>query len=285
MFGKCLKHEFRATRRQLVPLFLAMIAVGFAAGLLIALGGLFLSSEGGILYALVNGLLPVLLIFGLFGLMVAVEVVAFVMIIRRFYTSFFTDEGYLSFTLPVTVTEHILSKFVVAAVWQFLAGVVSLIAMALVGGGALLGYGFHEGFAEGFALVWDEMSFAFSEVGMGLGASNAFFVTFFILLILTVIISVGSSIFLLYFSISLGCMLAKKHRVLAGIASYYVITTAFSMVSGFIQTILQFTTLASGSFEPALLGIMISSLVLTVVQLIVCYIGTKWILTKKLNLD
>jgi hypothetical protein len=80
-------------------------------------------------------------------------------------------------------------------------------------------------------------------------------------------------------------MLAKKHRVLAGIASYYVITTAFSMVSGFIQTILQFTTLASGSFEPALLGIMISSLVLTIVQLIVCYIGTKWILTKKLNLD
>ena len=61
MFGKCLKHEFRATKRQLVPLFIAMLGVGLLGGLFMlfwirslisgvettfsALGGLF--STGG----------------------------------------------------------------------------------------------------------------------------------------------------------------------------------------------------------------------------------------------
>ena len=286
MFGKCLKHEFRATRRQLVPLFIAMLAVGLLAGLLVALGGLLLSSDGGALYAIVNGLLPVLLIIGLFALMVAVEVVAFVMIIRRFYTSFFTDEGYLSFTLPVTATEHILSKFIVAAVWQIAAGIVSLLAVALIVGGALLGYGVPEDFAEVMALFWEEFSLVFVEFGSIFGVSDACLPVVVILLALIMIISVASSIFLLYFSISLGCMLAKKHRVIAGIVCYYVVSTAFSIISSVLQTIIQFVTLGDTSnFEPFMIATLIMSLVLVLVQLIVCYIGTKWVLTKKLNLD
>lgn len=286
MFGKCLKHEFRATRRQLVPLFIAMLAVGLLAGLLVALGGLLLSSEGGLLYTIVNGLLPVLLILGLFALMVAVEVVAFVMIIRRFYTSFFTDEGYLTFTLPVTTTEHILSKFVVAAVWQFLAGIVSLLAVALVVGGAFLGYGIPEGFAEELAFVWQEFTAVFAEFGAIFGVSDAFLPVMLVLSIIITLISVASSIFLLYFSISLGCMLAKKHRVIAGIVCYYVVSTAFSVVGSFVQSILQFATLTDvAAFEPFMIAVLVSSLVLSIVQLLLCYIGTKWVLTKKLNLD
>ena len=52
MFGTCLKHEFRATRRQIVPLFIAMMAVGLGAGLVVALGGLFDVSRNDMLSAI-----------------------------------------------------------------------------------------------------------------------------------------------------------------------------------------------------------------------------------------
>ena len=285
MFGKCLKHEFRATTRQLVPLFIAMLGVGLLGGIFMIFWVRSLASGIQSTFSALGGLFAILLFLGLFGLIVAVTVVAFIMIIRRFYTSFFTDEGYLSFTLPVTTTQHILSKFVVAVVWQTLSGVVALVAVGLVLLGALIGAGSFGEATEALAISGEDLALSMAEITSMLDVGSTFMPTVAVLYVLIMIVSVIASIFLLYFSISLGCMLAKKHRVLAGILSYYIVSGIFSALSRGIQTVMQIVSITSQSLGIMLIVQLATMLVITVIQLIVCYIGTKWILTKKLNLD
>ena len=285
MFGKCLKYEFRATKRQLVPLFIALLGVGLLGGIFMAFWIRSLTSGIESAFSALGGLFSVLLFLGLFGLMIAVEVVVFVMIIRRFYTSFFTDEGYLSFTLPVTMTQHIFSKFVVAAVWQVVSAVVALVAVGLVLLGALIGVGSSGEALDAITSTSEGLTITLEEIGSMFNIGSAFMPTVTVLYALIIIVGVASYVFLLYFSISLGCMLAKKHRVLAGILSYYIVSGIFSMISSCLQTVLQVVSLSNESLGTRLIGQRAIALVITIVQLIVCYIGTKWILTKKLNLD
>ena len=54
----------------------------------------------------------------------------------RFYKNFFTDEGYLMFTLPVKTSDLILSKTLVAVIWRlisFLFIILSVFGIASVG--------------------------------------------------------------------------------------------------------------------------------------------------------
>ena len=285
MFGKCLKHEFRATKRQLVPLFIAMLGVGLLGGLFMLFWIRSLISGVETTFSALGGLFSLLLFLGLFGLMIAVEVVVFVMIIRRFYTSFFTDEGYLSFTLPVTTTQHILSKFVVASVWQVISAVISLFAVGLVLLGALIGVGSSGEAMDAITSTGEGFTITLEEIGSMFNVGSAFLPTITVLYALIIIVGIASYVFLLYFSISLGCMLAKKHRVLAGILSYYIVSGIFSALSSGIQTVIQIVSLSNESLDTLLIGHLAIALVITIIQLIVCYIGTKWILSKKLNLD
>ena len=50
------------------------------------------------------------------GVMMAAFVVTAVILIQRFYKNLLGSEGYLMFTLPVTVTQHLLSKTIIAVV-------------------------------------------------------------------------------------------------------------------------------------------------------------------------
>ena len=284
MFGKCLKYEFRATKRQLVPLFIAMLGVSVLAGIFYGIGDRLPSSEDSFALSAVSNLLYGLLVFALLALIVAVVVVAFIMIIRRFYTSFFTDEGYLSFTLPVTVNQHIFSKFTTAYVWQvisFISAFVCIFIMALVAALVTILTG-------GSDVVTEEStteslnSLELLLQMLGIEAGPEFIPTVITLSIIYLVLSLAVAIFMVYLSISFGCMLAKKHRVICGIASFYVIYLIFTAITRVAQSILSVTSVSAYN---TIITTLIVYNVIAVIKILVCYIGTKWILTKKLNLD
>ncbi len=290
MFGKCLKHEFRATKRLLVPLFIAMIVAGILAGIFFGVTARFFSNDvdqiastvGMILSGLASGLSTTVL-FALFAVSV---VVCFILIIRRFYTSFFTDEGYLTFTLPVSVNTHLFSKFTAAYIWEILSAVVALISVfiiafltVLIGGPDL--FGSTSDVAEAIN-IWEILAEAFFGSEANIALSIVLSVVYFI-------IATAASIFMLYLSIAFACMLAKKYRLIIGIVCYYVISSVFSTISGIIQTVFMLVP-ALNEDASAIIGVfstgsLIALIVLSIVQLIVCYLGTNWVLTKKLNLD
>ena len=87
---------------------------------------------------------------------------------------------------------------------------------------------------------------------------------------------------LIYFSIALGCMLFKKHRLLGGILSIFVISSVYSTISSIGSYILTYFSVMSEIVFLVLMGFVIA---LTVVGIIAMYLGMRYILQKKLNLD
>ena len=116
MLGKLLKHEFHATGRIMLPML----------GALALLAGMANLSFRGIEYtdsAIVNlvlGFVIVLFFLGLF----AAAVLSVVIVVYRFYKNLLRDEGYLMFTLPVSVHSLVWSKLIAACCWLFLTGLV-----------------------------------------------------------------------------------------------------------------------------------------------------------------
>ncbi len=123
MLRKLLKHEFRATGRVMLPMYLILLVTAVGSNLA---GRGMLDGRSDLLRTL--GVLIVMA----FGIAITgVCLLAFVLMIQRFYKNLLQDEGYLMFTLPASVHQHIWSKLIVSSVW-FIATVLAIIAACLV---------------------------------------------------------------------------------------------------------------------------------------------------------
>lgn len=105
MFAKLLKMEFRSTWNVLGILCLSLVGAGLLGGLAIRyLVGASAPKEW-------LEILCVLVITAAVLFFVVCGAAALIVQIVRFYRSRFTDEGYLTFTLPVTTHQVLLSSF------------------------------------------------------------------------------------------------------------------------------------------------------------------------------
>lgn len=100
MLRKLLKHEFRATARVMIPLYLitVLLAVLTRATALWAEMVTFDGMLGRNFLALLSGII----IFGFVLALIATFVVAVILAILRFRSNLMADEGYVMFTLPVS---------------------------------------------------------------------------------------------------------------------------------------------------------------------------------------
>ncbi len=287
MFGKCVKHELRATHRTLIPLCLSTLAVSAVIGLLAILNGrVFAPSERMEGYELVTTMFMGMMVFALFAMMISVAAVSFVLIIRRFYTSFFTDEGYLSFTLPVTVHHHVLSKFLIAMLWTLVAALCAILCGALIGGGVWIGYGTSMEWLgdvlmlSSFEPFWDLFLMEIVGVGDLLGTGTV--ILGMTLSVLRVIALLASTVLSIYFAIAFSSMLAKKNRLILGIAVYWLVNLVFSLLEDVFLNVIPLDEMAA---DTTLLVWSSVSLAWAVIRFAACYVGTVWIMQKKLNLD
>lgn len=278
MFGKSLKYEFRAVSRVVTPILVALLVVSLLMSIGFVIDGRLLSHDEASRYEIPVYAFEAFLGFGFFGLMVALSVTVFVMMFRRFYTSFFTDEGYLTFTLPVSVDCHLMTKIVSMVIWQILSSLAMLLAVLILLGGFELGYDgvISKMFSELFAYEFDA-AFAMLE-------TEGFGIPCVIVMLLLMPVSMLMEILLVYFGISLGCMLTKKYRVIVSLVCIMGVNSIMSAVQSFITSLVG--TISSSMEVGTVMTItMIITLILHIVWLIVFYLGSKWILTKRLNLD
>lgn len=120
MLRKLLKHEFRATGRIMLPLYLILLATSVAANLSLR----YLLDSRTWFLTMVGGLLMMALVIAIIG----VCVVSFVLMIQRFYRNLLQDEGYVMLTLPVSIHQHIWSKLIVSSVWFIVTGLAVILA-------------------------------------------------------------------------------------------------------------------------------------------------------------
>jgi hypothetical protein len=121
MLRKLMKHEFRATARIMGPLFLVVLALALVANLSLR----FLLDSDTFLPNLLGGLLMAAFVIG----MAALVIMSIALMVNRFRTNLMGDEGYVTFTLPVSGHQLVWSKIIVSTVWFIATGVVEAIAL------------------------------------------------------------------------------------------------------------------------------------------------------------
>ena len=117
MFGKLIKNEFKST----------LHSIGFIYVTVAVIIALF---EVAYHINNVNVGRVALVLLMLTG--VVAVVVTFFMVIVQFNKSLYSNQGYLSFTLPVTSGQLLASKAIVATFWMIISWVVSIFAVAVV---------------------------------------------------------------------------------------------------------------------------------------------------------
>lgn len=123
MLKKLIKHEFKATYRFYVPVYIALAA-------LVALACIFLTviDHFDVNELFLSITLPLGAIVGFLAIVFTV-LSPYIFICLRFYRSTATREGYLTFTLPASTNQILFSKFLVSFLWAVLTIAVTLFAL------------------------------------------------------------------------------------------------------------------------------------------------------------
>lgn len=120
MLGRLIKHELKATSRILIPA--VLVWFGIAVFQKIAL---MMSHTGEELFLVISSVI-------FFLATMAVSIIMLVIIILRLYKSQLGDQGYLTFTLPVRTESIVLSKVIMAAIWQIVLVLLSILCMFMM---------------------------------------------------------------------------------------------------------------------------------------------------------
>lgn len=122
---KLLKYEWKACARACLPLYGAIILVALINHLLYS------EAVPELLFGIPAAIMSMLYVV----IFAAVFVATAVILVQRFYKSLLGGEGYLMFTLPVSVTQHIFSKAIIAVAMCFLSCLVAFLSILLLSHG------------------------------------------------------------------------------------------------------------------------------------------------------
>ena len=277
MLGKLMKHEFRATARIMLPVMGAMVALALLANL--SIRGL----AGNLSDVPMLRILFILIIIFFSVAVVATAVMALVIMVSRFYRNLLKDEGYLMFTLPVSVHELIWSKLIVSLVWFLATGLLIFLVMALM---ALnLSHTNLQMILEQFP-SWSEILRWLDEAGV-----RGQVITFLVQIVLGTLIGIFAVCLHFYGAMALGHMFSKD-KVLLSIVFFVGISFAFNLMEmGYGIVGFGFSDLENIDMENARDGLAFVStviwhgIVLSAVQAAVMYLATFLGLKKGLNLE
>lgn len=122
MLSKLIKHEFRALSRFLLPIHILLLVA--------CLIGRFMFQAMAMM-DLPNVILIVSFVF-LISIWIVVPCATSILIVVRYYKSLYTDEGYLTLTLPATRGQLLFSKAFAACVWSILDLAIVIAGLAIV---------------------------------------------------------------------------------------------------------------------------------------------------------
>ena len=119
MLGKLLKHEWKATARRYGLFYLILASITVFTAIIHAI------PVDNIFYTMGETSLIVMYIVSLCGVIFCSTGMAIV----RFYKNMVSDEGYLTFTLPVKVEQLVFVKFLVAYIWQLVTVILCILSL------------------------------------------------------------------------------------------------------------------------------------------------------------
>lgn len=152
----------------------------------------------------------------------------------RFYKNFYSNEGYLTFSLPVSNHLHLLTKLIASTIASLAGAIVSIITVLIA---SINGLEVLEVFLDLFRSIMPGLA--------GLGVINIIF--YVIEIIILVLLATFSAPLLYYTCISIG-QLGKKNRILLAVLVYYGFTVA-SQVLFSLLTVFSLVLGVNGLFD------------------------------------
>lgn len=268
MLKKLYKHEFHSLFRSLLPIWAALI--GFAALSRLT----FLMDFDNNILNTVRVLSVTTYILGIF----AVFIVGLVIVVMRFYKNLLTHEGYLTFTLPFTPTQHIVCKLVCGAVVMIIDFIIVICSLLILGAGT-----------EALGEILGVIKLVLTELPDYLSAGQIALISSEIVLLL--LLAPLQSLLMFYAAMALGQQF--KNKVGGAAISYICLYAAVQIITSLIMIPIafvgaggmeEFNNLINNSvmyLEVFLAFMIVYSALLSAVYFII----TRHFLTKKLNLE
>ena len=280
MLKKLMKYEFKYISRIMIPILAAMLGLAVVASCLFTANLRFSSynyNGGSPIAANIVGTVTVLFT-GLTVLLMAAAVIAIMILLAyRFYKNLFDNEGYLSFTLPVTANAQLLTKVISAFIWTCITGIV-----AFFSAGIFILFGTASSGVINRSVLC-EIEIVVHAIFSKVGVHEILYLAEGFLFVLSVLLF---NILLPYLAITVGSIVSKQHKIASAVGIYIAIKTA----TGFLQSI--FLILSSYLFFGDMVGgtksyfhfTLISQSFLMIGMSIVFYLLIKNNMEKKLNL-
>lgn len=275
MLKKVLKYDLRAVFR--IWWIVALISVGLAV-----LGGfgaslLEYAEELPFFLLAIAGIVQFLAYFSMLGLILLTQILIFI----RFYKNFFTDEGYLTFTLPVKRETLFNSKVITG----FLAMAAS-VGVCLLNLAIMLLITFRNDFSASEFL--QELRLLYLEIP---DYAMGYILTYCLEGLVALGLIMLYSVLFLYCCITFGSMLVKKAKLAVAIGVYYGASSIFT-TAGQLMAIFSVGSIAvwlESLSERQMADLVALALLMGIVFLaMLCaliYAFTHWMLDRKLNLS
>ena len=210
----------------------------------------------------------------------------------RFYRSMYTDEGYLSHTLPVTANQLFLSKILVSGVWYLFISIgigISVVALVVSLMTGLLNIGELSSVLTQYnGNIWEFLADAFYEIGrtyeeeMGINLLH-----YGITLLLAYVAGPFITMVTLFGALTIG-QLSSKHKGFMGILAYAGLTILSSIIGSTVQSAFMFGTnvmSSSGGFSVTTNMAYDINVITSLLIAAIMYGVSYYIMNRKLNLD
>lgn len=234
MFAKLLKYEFKSQRGLFTILSLAALGAGLLGGLMMWLMVHNIENTTDEAASTMGAAFSGLMLMGVMLALAAYGIAVWILLLYRFYKHHFTSEGYLTFTLPATTHQILLSSILNILIWVLISGIVILVAGGMT-------------FAPMIHKAMTELDAVLPMVEQGIEESLALYGYDNILLpIFTAISSGAYALILPLLCIVIGSLVAKKHKLLASFGIYYGISMAISILTGMLNVVVTFADMSVG---------------------------------------
>ena len=287
MLRKLLKYDLAAVWRIWWLLLIILPALSLSTGITLRLISLVPDDSN---LAFLN-IFAILAFYLFYFVMVGGAILTEILIFWRFYKHFYTDEGYLTFTLPVSRRALFLSKTLNAMIWNALLAVVEILSILLIG--VFIPKDSPNSFVLSLSVgLTQSLGTTISETWEQIGA---WMIVYALLILLLVALAILFSVTLLHFCITVGSILVNKGKLFLSIGIYYGVNSTLSSIItiGSIFTVVPFIVAFSelyGDLSPFRMHASISLMLLIVCAIEAALSVTLYCMTlnkieRKLNLQ
>lgn len=275
MLKKLLKYDLKAAFKYWWMFALASFGISLIGGISI----LVLEDSENFPHAIIAfaRIALIIVIMGIGAVSVAVSILNF----ARFYKNFFTDEGYLTFTLPVSRAQLLNSKVIMSeAVISATMLMIFLDAIVI----AVVGY-YKEVFTATF---WQAFFGALNEI---INAMGIYFFIYIFEAIVLMLLFIAMSNLIMFCCITVASIITKKAKLITAIGIYYAASGLFSTaveiayIFGLPSMSLWLSAIPETAVAPLVALILLVVILFAAMLCCVLYVLQYWMLDRKLNLS